>query len=104
MELHAKDIIPLHGGGKISSVAGDCRGLFRYRSAVGMGVINESAIRNAAQQPRAIANGNPVPAYVRRLDRSREARTFSGKQSGPRSLRGFGAALKQPLHAYADSQ
>src|SRR5437016_2835778 len=99
MELHSKNIVPLHGGGKISSVAGDCRSLFCYRRAVGMRVINKSAVGNTAQQPRAVANGNPVPAYVRGFDRGREARTFSGKESGPRSLRRFGAALKQPLHA-----
>src|SRR5437764_10139802 len=99
MELHAKNIVPLHGGRKISSVAGDCCGLFCYRRAVGMRVINEGAIRYAAQQPRAIANSNPVPAHVRRLDRSREARTFPGKQSNSPRLGRFGAALNQPLTA-----
>src|SRR5690242_12930780 len=45
-----------------------------------------------------------IPAHMRRFDLLGKAGAGSWKQRGARSLRGFGAALEQPLHAYADAK
>src|ERR1051326_3545434 len=104
MELHPENVVALHRSGKCPAVlrASDCA--FNHRSTVGVGVIDKGAALNTAQQARLAADLNLVPADMRRLDRSREARAFARKKSCARCPRRFSAALKQPLHPDADSQ
>src|SRR6185437_2758822 len=104
MKLHAKNIVALHCSGKCFAVLRAGYGTFHHRRAKRVCVIDKRTVFNIAEQPRAAADLNLVPADVRRLDRSREARTLSSKECCAGRFRRFCAALKQPLHAHADSQ
>src|SRR6516225_6813981 len=104
VKLDSEYVIPLDRGGELASILSGGRGLFDDGRAVGVCVIDERAIVDAAQQPAAGAHFDLVPAYVRRLDPGREARTLAGEDTCAWRIRRFYAALKQPLHAHADSE
>src|SRR5215813_2547760 len=104
MKLHAENIIALDRGRELAAIFSRCRGLLDDRRSVGMRVVKERMILNAAQQTRIAAKLNLVPADVRRLYRRREARALAGEQGCPGRFRRLRAALKQPLHAHADAE
>src|SRR5262249_2246270 len=75
MELHAKNIFPLHRRGKRQAIiTRRCRiamGLFR-RQVVGVGEVNERRRADSSKQAAGRGNLKPVPSHVRDLESSRE--------------------------------
>ena len=51
-----------------------------------------------------LLNRNSVPTHVRRLHLLRKLRALPSEGAQPIQVRGFGAALKQPLQPQADAQ
>src|SRR4029077_7915159 len=73
MKLHAENVVMLHRGRETSAILRVRHRVLHHRRAKGMCVIDKGAALDAAQQARAVAYLNLVPADVRRLYRSREA-------------------------------
>src|SRR5262245_37987839 len=103
-KLHTENVVPLDGRGERSAVIARCHRRGDHWRTIRVREVHENWRLDSAQHPRVSANFNLVPADVRRLNARRETRTLAGEQAGTRGIRSFRAALKQPLHSYANPQ